>query len=232
MSSFLKRTAKSILNKAGLVPKGASSKYHFVTDACKVFELEYGHYNSLKEQRAIDKDGNPIPWFTYPAIDYLDQLDLSDKVMLEWGAGNSSLFFSSRVKEIFSVEHNEEWLKKVKSFGLKNQNIVFAEQAHYADFPKSFQRSFDIILIDGIERNDCATTTLKLIKSDGLIILDNSDRHDDIAKILRDNNFIQIDFHGFGPINNYTWTTSIFLGRSFDFKPTGRQPKIPTGGGF
>jgi hypothetical protein len=232
MSSFLKKAAKSILNKAGLVPKGASSKYYFVTDASKVFELEYGHYYSLKEQRAIDKNKSPIPWFTYPAIDYLIQLDFSDKVMLEWGAGNSSLFFSSRVKEIFSVEHNKEWYDKVKSFGLKNQQISFAEEQLYADFPKKFQREFDLILIDGIERNDCSVTALGLLKKDGIIILDNSDRHADIAATFRNNNLIQIDFHGFGPINNYTWTTSIFLSRNVAVKPIGRQPEIPIGGGF
>jgi hypothetical protein len=30
---------------------------------------------------------------------------------------------------------------------------------------------------------------------------------------------IQVDFFGFGPINDYTWTTSIFFSRDFDFKP-------------
>src|SRR5688572_27957818 len=34
-----------------------------------VIQYEYGHYQSKKKQSAIDKFGNPLPWFTYPAIE-------------------------------------------------------------------------------------------------------------------------------------------------------------------
>jgi hypothetical protein len=53
-----------------------------------------------------------------------------------------------------------------------------------------------------------------------MIILDNSDWYKETSKYLRDElDLIEVDFHGFGPINNYTWTTSIFLSRNFSFKP-------------
>jgi len=52
-----------------------------------------------------------------------------------------------------------------------------------------------------------------------LVILDNSDRYKETSKYLREElDLIEVDFHGFGPINNYTWTTSIFLSRNFKFK--------------
>ena len=45
-----------------------------------------------------------------------------------------------------------------------------------------------------------------------MIIFDNSDWYPNtIRQIQNSINLVQIDFHGFGPINNYTWTTSIFL---------------------
>ncbi len=53
-----------------------------------------------------------------------------------------------------------------------------------------------------------------------MIILDNSDWYKNTAKLLRDKlDLIEVDFHGFGPINNYTWTTSIFFSRNFRFSP-------------
>jgi len=52
-----------------------------------------------------------------------------------------------------------------------------------------------------------------------MVILDNSDWYRETAKYLRENlDMIEVDFHGFGPINDYTWTTSVFLSRNYRFK--------------
>lgn len=54
----------------------------------------------------------------------------------------------------------------------------------------------------------------------GIVILDNSDWFRETSKYLREKlDLIEIDFHGFGPINDYTWTTSVFITRNFRFKP-------------
>jgi hypothetical protein len=219
---------KKIANAFGL----KSSSNAFITKAVRILELQYGHFQSVQDQRAIGKDGLAIPWFTYPAIEYLSQLNLAEKTMLEWGSGNSSVFFGARVKKMYSVEHNQEWFAQVKGKAIKGHEIIHAPEAEYAQAATRFQCKFDIILIDGVEREACSEQAVKLIGDDGLIILDNSDRHPDISKRLRDANFIQADFHGFGPINNYTWTTSVFFTRKFNFQPIDRQPVIPIGGGF
>jgi hypothetical protein len=49
--------------------------------------------------------------------------------------------------------------------------------------------------------------------------------------MLREMNLAQIDFNGFGPINAYAWTTSLFLPRDFAIgrrDPT--EPPRPIGG--
>jgi len=52
-----------------------------------------------------------------------------------------------------------------------------------------------------------------------MVILDNSDWYRETAKYLRENlDMIEVDFHGFVPINDYTWTTSVFLSRIFRFQ--------------
>ena len=151
--------------------------------------------------------------------------------MLEWGSGNSSLFFAQRVKELYSIDHNIEWYEKVKQFKIKNQTLVFAD-TDYELKPKEFNVKFDIILIDGVKREACSKEATKMLNNGGLIILDNSDRHPEIANTFRDLGFIEVDFHGLGPINDYTWTTSIFMHREFNFNPITIQPTIPIGGGF
>jgi hypothetical protein len=233
MSSFIKKGKQFIAKKLYQVAlKKMRNDFAYVTEACKILEITYGHSISVKNQQAVNAVGAPLPWFTYPAIDFLDQLDFSDKAMLEWGSGNSSLFFSPKVKKLFSIEHNEEWFNHVKSFNLINHKIEFINLESYARSAKEFGQLFDIILIDGVERSDCADVAMELLTPTGVIILDNSDRYPDISERLRGNKLIQIDFHGLGPINNYTWTTSLFLTRAIEMNPIDRQPRIPLGGGY
>ena len=71
--------------------------------------------------------------------------------------------------------------------------------------------SFDIFIIDGKYQKECLDYIVKL-KTGVMIILDNADWYPNAVGFLQDKlQWIQIDFHGFGPINNYTWTTSLFI---------------------
>ena len=44
-----------------------------------------------------------------------------------------------------------------------------------------------------------------------IIIFDNSDWFPQAIDNLMKLNFIRVDFSGIGPINNYSWTTSMFF---------------------
>lgn len=227
----MKKALQHLFNYFGYrIEKKSNRKYPY-TKASKLLEKEYGHLKSKDSKQSVDASGEPIPWFTYPSIDFLKQLDFSNLTMLEWGAGNSSLYFSKRVKQLYSIEHNKDWYEQVLKFEIENQELFFASD-DYAKKPGNLNRQFDIILIDGVKREMCADQSLKLIKEDGFIILDNSDRYPDIAALFRNEGFIEVDFHGFGPINEYTWTTSVFLQREVNFKPLTIQPTVPIGGGF
>lgn len=201
------------------------------TGASDLLEIKYGHLESKRTGESMDGFKNPVPWFTYPAIDYLNQLDLSDKIMLEYGSGNSSKYFSKKVKQLYSIEHDKEWFEKIENLKLNNHTII-QSYSKYAEEPIQFNVLFDIILIDGIDRDSCAKVAIKLTKKGSLIILDNSDRHPDVAEYFRNKDFIEVDFHGLGPINDYTWTTSIFFDRQVILKPLSLQPVVPLGGGF
>ncbi len=52
------------------------------------------------------RDGEPIPWFTYPAIRFLEQEITKDLSIFEYGGGQSTLYWSRRVKHIASVDHD------------------------------------------------------------------------------------------------------------------------------
>jgi hypothetical protein len=198
-----------------------------------IIEHGYGHAISRTTQQALDTNKLPIPWITFPALEYLQQLDLKSKTIFEWGSGNSSLFFCKRAKEVYSIESDEGWYEQVKSENIKNHHIYYHKEDDYVNSIKDLSKQFDVIIIDGIKREDCAKIAPDYLVENGLIILDNSDRHPDISKDFRFKGFIQVDMHGLGPINNYTWTTSFFFSRKFDFEPVNNhQPTIPIGGGY
>ncbi|MRG46928.1 SAM-dependent methyltransferase [Chitinophaga sp. SYP-B3965] len=204
----------------------------FLVNQCRVlpiytvFENTYGYDKSITEKKSVNHQG-AIPWFTYPTIDYLSQLDLTNKTVFEWGSGNSSTWFAGLCKSIVSIEDNVEWFNIVNKTKKPNHTLSLAkDETEYVQIIHTFNTKFDIIIIDGKYRVECAREAIKYLNEGGMIILDNADWFKNTAKYLRGENLIEIDFHGLGPINAYTWTTSIFLDRNFNFKPLREeQPK-------
>lgn len=200
----------------------ASEKYH---RAAEILEKEFALKKSMIEEACVDKNGEPIPWYTYPAIEYIKQIDISDKRIFEFGSGNSSLFWASLAKEVVSIEEDGSWYQSRLEQKKMNMRIIFEENnENYASSILKEEGLFDVIIIDGKVRDMCCKAALQKIKENGLIILDNSDwgrKIDEIGsavKILKRADLIQVDFCGFGPINDYAWCTSFFFKRKFNFR--------------
>jgi hypothetical protein len=224
ISTRIKMAMTSLIN-----PK----KYQIVQPSAPLKILNaHGWMRSKESYSAIDAEGNPIPWMTYPAIEYLNQLDLSQHRVLEWGSGNSSRYFAAKSKEVISIEHNKEWYDSLKSTLAPNQKICYTELNQYAAFPLELGVKFDLIVVDGMLRKECVEQAYQLTSEGALILLDNSERYPDICSEIRRHGYFQVDFHGFGPINDYTWTTSIFISASSigKFQPLTIQPSRPIGG--
>lgn len=204
---------------------------YFPNRIISVINYDYGHLRSKNEKRSINAKGDPIPWFTYPAIEYLSQLNLKNRTVFEWGCGASTEYFSKCCKKVYSIESNSKWYEKIKDLHLYNLEIRYASGNAYIHGINQYKRKFDIIVIDGILRKECVKIAPKYIKNDGMIILDNSERHANECKFFRSKGFIQVDFIGFGPIADISWVTSMFLTRKFTIKPLFTQPIVPIGNG-
>ena len=185
---------------------------------------EYGYRYSIQNKGCYDKKGQPIPWYTYPSIEYLNQFDFSEKCIFEYGCGNSSFFWANRAKKIVSVERNEKWYNTVSCKQKENLKIILQKETN--NFINEIDKFdvFDVIIIDDICRDKCAEKAISKISKNGIIIIDNSDRaaefeeYSNATQLLRNFGLIQVDFYGFGPLNDYTWCTSIFFTKNFNFK--------------
>lgn len=193
----------------------------------KILSIDFGQYRTIKLWDCIDSNGNPIPWYSYPAIEYIKQLDFSDKSVFEYGSGNSTRFWAERCKKLVSVEDNREWFDKIKTkIPATVEYLFFEHKNEYIESIRQFPNEFDFIIIDGSYRYDCAVEALKKLRNDGFIILDNSDWKEKTSKLLRDADLIEVDMAGFGPINGYTWTTSFYFRRNVKLSPAHEKQPI------
>ena len=182
----------------------------------KDLAIEYGQFRTVKEWSSINADRLPIPWYTYPAIEYLDNFNLTNLSVLEYGSGNSSLYYLRKGATVTSVEDDKDWYDKIKCEVIQDGfTYVFApSESEYVQ--RSEIDSADIIVIDGSYRTDCANFTISKIKEGSsqpsMVILDNSDRYPkSIRKMDKELNWVRADFCGFCPIVSHTSVTSIYL---------------------
>jgi hypothetical protein len=96
-----------------------------------------------------------------------------------------------------------------------NAYVYFKEFSIDGDYAKAIlneENEFNIIVIDGIDRNNCLKYSLRKITSDGIIVFDNSEReeYNESYPILESAGFRRVDFWGLGPIVNINSCTSIF----------------------
>jgi hypothetical protein len=179
---------------------------------------DYNQLASIKKNTCLDKNNEPIPWYTYPTIEYLKNLDFSEKNVFEYGSGNSSLWWKERCKKIISIESDKKWYDKIQNLKFINSNFDYRLKLDKKEYILQTEIvGSDIIIIDGLWRGECADFVIAQIDNNkinpSMLIFDNSDWFPKtIAKLnYRLKHWVQVDFSGFGPINNYTWTTSIFI---------------------
>lgn len=196
----------------------------------------HGYLRSVSSGRCVDANGAPIPWYTYPATEFLKQLDFSEKSVFEYGSGYSTLFWSSRASKVVSVEHSAEWFEIVAPKLPPNCTLVLeTDPAAYIRVIERTSERYDVVVVDGLVPNrtraQCSVMAVRHLAPGGMIVLDNSDYLPGSTALLRMAGLIEVDMSGVGPCNEYAWTTSVFLTRDYAFRAIGdRQPHPPVGG--
>lgn len=198
----------------------------------RILMFQYGHLRSAAANASVDAAGHPVPWYTYPALEYLRQLDLSEARLFEYGSGNSTLWWSRQVASVVAVEHNEEWHAAVRRQAPDNCELLLRTSPdEYAAAIEAYPGGFDIIVIDGLvtgrTRLRCARAALGCLRKGGVIVLDNSDWLPESSFALRSAGLLEVDMTGFTPINDYTSTTSFYFDRDFRFGPRQERQPVP-----
>jgi hypothetical protein len=169
------------------------------------FSYSSGHFISSLRSKAVSKNGQALPWYTYPAIEFLASKDLTDCTILEFGAGQSTLWWASHSQRVVSFESDHSWYEHIKSFAPSNVQI-FLVSDDLADIEQHIKgQLFDIIIIDGLDRFEASRRAKNFMKPSSGIILDNSEGYwgpegtYPIMNFFRDHRFSRIDFYGHAP---------------------------------
>jgi predicted O-methyltransferase YrrM len=133
--------------------------------------------NAMNEWQHRDPEtGLVFPWYTKSFLDELVTWDLSGKVVFEYGAGASTVWWARKCKQVFGVESNDEYSEAVNK-ELGGPAIKFeAGEKNYVNNVFYCGVQYDIIIIDGdpIEwRDACVQPALDCLKPGGKLIIDN-----------------------------------------------------------
>ncbi len=203
------------------MPKSENKKDGKWILAKKQFEEnKAGWKKSFFDGFSQDENSAPLPWMTYPFIDFIPSKLNRNTTIFEFGCGSSTLFFAKKVKKIIALESNPRWFdimsRKLFEFEIKNVELILMpdalENSDYENFAKNSSQKFDFIFIDSLKRFECAKNSISAINIDGAIVLDDSERksYKKIFDFFAENNFQKQDFFGIAPGQIRIKNTTVF----------------------
>jgi hypothetical protein len=189
------------------------------------FGLSVLHERGLvRDPNALSVE-NAVPLLTWPFLDFLDSLDLSQQALLELGCGNSTLWFQRRFARVRSFETNPEWQRLVSQAAGANVEVRLVELESLENAAVEY-RDETFVLVDFAGRR---TRFLQhflarlTAQRPSAIVLDNADWYRNAAALLARAGYREIPFHGFKSGQSFVSCTSLFIEPS-RFAPTLKEP--------
>jgi hypothetical protein len=198
-----------------------------------VFSIRTGHFLSALKRRAVDWHGEPFPWYTFPAIRFLSQYDFSDCTVLEFGGGQSTLWWAKRSKSVLCLDPDRKWVETLRKTVPANVRVE-----HLGTIDDALKmigdKTFDIIVADAgteVEPYEGRVQTAKLafthVNDGGIVVMDNSTSDYGLGASVcaGENGIARIDFIGFAPGGVSEYGTSLFF-RSIPRFLVTKQPPV------
>ena len=157
--------------------------------------------------------GEIIPWMNYTMVRLLRDRVQPDWRVFEFGAGYSTLWWSTKVARIRSVEHDAAWSQLITDL-CRDHDVRIDVRPADASFSRAIadaEGPFDVIVVDGFDRPACLRRSLPHLAERGVVILDNSDRKEyrEAVAEVRAQGFKELQLTGVAPMTYKEETTSI-----------------------
>lgn len=182
------------------------------------FSVQSGHFRSSWKRLAVSKKGEPIPWYTYPTIDFLRTRDFKSAQVLELGAGQSTFWWARRAARVVAFEGDESWFASLLQDKPESATIFLAdmqtreacEASIRAKLAVTHPASFDVVVIDGLFREQMVSIALDCASDSGMIIVDNADGYG-MHSAFAEAGLCRVDFYGHAPGVYLPHCTSIYF---------------------
>ena len=162
----------------------------------------------------MDQHNESLPLLTYDFIEYMSQKKLDDKILVEIGSGDSTLYWETKFKKVISYENNHFFYEKILKTKSKESTEIklFDQTIFYSNNFLNDVRKADYIIIDNrpdfISRYDFSVFCKKNMKLGSSIVLDNGTWNLEAYSYLVNQFFVK-DFPGKNKNSELT-VTSIF----------------------
>lgn len=205
--AWLKAAGRAMLRSTGLY-----AAYSLMTQGPL---REDGWLRSFREGTPVDAAGESVPWLTYPAIEFLASRVRPEWRVFEYGAGASTRWWAKRVAEVISVEHDRDWFERVGTGLPSNVSLTHVALIAGGDYSRSaaaYPGRFDVVVIDGRDRVNCARAALVALNAGGVVVWDNSDRPEyaEGHALLVAAGFRRVQFVGMAPVFNQKSETAVY----------------------
>ena len=148
----------------------------------------------------------------------------------EFGSGNSTRWFADRVARIKSIEHSADWYTTVKNSLPDNVTLIhepvdspltyhsmaFMDINDATAYSTEIRKSgelYTLIIVDGVNRNNCIKNAVDCLTPDGVIVVDNLEYSDEMRAgldLLQQRGFRRLEFWGLSPIVYTKTGTGVF----------------------
>jgi predicted O-methyltransferase YrrM len=121
-----------------------------------------------------------MPWLMPEVIQWLERIVSATSLVLETGAGGSTVFFAYRAARVITYENDPEWSRKVREelARRKIENVDFRFRPSYptAGLELVDAPQLDLVFIDGRGRVKSVLDAVQHLKPGGWLVLDDSNR--------------------------------------------------------
>jgi precorrin-6B methylase 2 len=175
----------------------------------------YGWFRSYHTKQSVDAQGQPLPWYNYGFIFFLEPRLKPHFEVFEYGSGYSTRWYAQRVQAITAVEHDAAWVQQVAPQLPANAQVLFRSLTDGDNYTRAVAeagRQYHIVIVDGRQRVECVRQAVGYLTPDGVLILDNSERefYREAIELLKEKGFRQLEIRGMVPITSHDSCTSVF----------------------
>lgn len=135
--------------------------------------------NHCNEWQHRDETGMVLPWYTKSFLDELVTWELRDKVVFEYGAGASTVWYMDKGATVISFDSNKDYVDEIYKAIARNSYkgmIYVLSNKENVIVQAGTRGTFDIAIIDcdPIQwRDACVQPALDCLKPGGKLIIDN-----------------------------------------------------------